>query len=132
VRMNEDKVHTKDLCWSVGMVYGPKGPPEVSTTGTGVDGVLHDYKAHYELCGWDSGLWVWVRNEKNWKLLGYMDTDLAGDVDTRKSTSGIIVFFLGNNLISWLSQKQKVVALSTCEVAYIEAASDACHGIWLA
>jgi hypothetical protein len=39
--MSEDKVRTKDLCWSVGMIYGPRGLPGVSTVGLGVDGVLH-------------------------------------------------------------------------------------------
>jgi hypothetical protein len=33
-------VHTKDSCWSVGMVYGSRGQPGVSTAGLGVDGVL--------------------------------------------------------------------------------------------
>lgn len=54
---------------------------------------------------------------------------MAGDVDTRKSTTGIL-FFLGNNLVSWQSQKQRVVALSSCESEYIAAASAACQGIW--
>ena len=38
--MSDDKVHTKDSCWSVGMIYGPRGLPGVSTAGPGVDGVL--------------------------------------------------------------------------------------------
>jgi hypothetical protein len=38
--MSEDKVRTKDSCWSVGMVYGPSGPPRVSIACPGVDGVL--------------------------------------------------------------------------------------------
>jgi transposase InsO family protein len=42
--------------------------------------------------------------ERNWRLIGYSDSDLAGDVDTRKSTSGLL-FFLGKNLVSWQSQK---------------------------
>jgi hypothetical protein len=33
VCMSEDKVYTKDLCWSVGMVYDPRGLSRVSTTG---------------------------------------------------------------------------------------------------
>jgi hypothetical protein len=41
VRMSEDKVLTKDSCWSVGMIYNPRGLPEVSTVGPKVDGVLH-------------------------------------------------------------------------------------------
>jgi hypothetical protein len=31
--MSEDKVRTKDLCWSVGMIYGSREMPEVSITG---------------------------------------------------------------------------------------------------
>jgi hypothetical protein len=42
------------------------------------------------------------------------------------------MFFLGYSPVSWQSQKQKVVALSYCEVEYIAAAIAACQGIWLA
>jgi hypothetical protein len=38
--MSEDKVRTKDPCWSVGTIYDPKELPGVSTAGPGVDGVL--------------------------------------------------------------------------------------------
>jgi hypothetical protein len=55
---------------------------------------------------------------------------LAGDVDSRKSTSGVI-FFLGERAISWKSVKQKVVALSSCEAEYIAAATASCQGVWL-
>ena len=44
-------------------------------------------------------------------LLGYTDSDQAGDLVQRKSTSGVL-FFLGSNLITWSSQKQRIVALS--------------------
>ena len=64
------------------------------------------------------------------KLTGYSDSDLAGDVDDRKSTSGA-VFLLGSNLVTWVSQKQRVVALSSCEAEYIASANAACQGIWL-
>ena len=32
--MSEDKVRTKDSCWSVGTIYDPSELPEVSTAGT--------------------------------------------------------------------------------------------------
>jgi hypothetical protein len=64
------------------------------------------------------------------KLLGFSDSDLAGDIDDRKSTSGS-VFFVGMNLVTWVSQKQNVVALSSCEAEYIASANAACQGIWL-
>jgi hypothetical protein len=63
-------------------------------------------------------------------LIGFSDSDMAGDVDTRKSTTGVL-YFLGRNLISWQSQKQKVVALSSCEAEYIAATTAACQGVWL-
>ena len=51
------------------------------------------------------------------ELVGYSDADWAGDVDTRKSTSGY-VFMLGKAIVSWASKKQSVVALSTTEAEY--------------
>ncbi|KAJ8748677.1 hypothetical protein K2173_008122 [Erythroxylum novogranatense] len=57
-------------------------------------------------------------DKESYKLMGYADSDLAGDVDDRKSTTGVI-FFLGENPITWSSQKQKTVALSSCEVEYV-------------
>jgi hypothetical protein len=64
-------------------------------------------------------------------LIGFSDTDFAGDVDARKSTTGVI-FFLTNNLITWQSTKQKVVAQSSCESEYITAANVMCRTFWLA
>jgi hypothetical protein len=46
------------------------------------------------------------------RLLGFSDAYMGGDIDTRKSTTGVL-FFFGPCAISWQSQKQKVVALSS-------------------
>jgi hypothetical protein len=73
---------------------------------------------------------VYTKGEAGLKLHGYSDSDHAGDIDDRKSTSGM-VFYLGCNPISWCSQKQKVVALSSCEAEYIAASTAACQGLWL-
>jgi hypothetical protein len=77
------------------------------------------------------GLFYARRKGEPLKLIGYSDADMAGDIDTRKSTSGII-YFLGESPITWQSAKQKVVALSSCEAEYIAAAVAACQGVWLA
>ena len=55
---------------------------------------------------------------------------MAGDIDGRQSTSDVLVF-LGSALISWLSLKQKVVALSMCKAEYVAAATVACQAVWL-
>ncbi|WVZ50199.1 hypothetical protein U9M48_001476 [Paspalum notatum var. saurae] len=63
-------------------------------------------------------------------LVGFSDSDHAGDLDDRKSTTGV-AYFLGPSLVSWASQKQKTVALSSCEAEFVAAASAACQGVWL-
>jgi hypothetical protein len=55
-------------------------------------------------------------------LVGYSDSDHVGDIDTSKSTSGIL-FFFDKCLISWQSVKQQVVSLSSCETEYIAAST---------
>ncbi|KAL5040636.1 hypothetical protein RTP6_7843 [Batrachochytrium dendrobatidis] len=56
----------------------------------------------------------------NTTLVGYCDADWAGDVDSRKSTSGYTCF-LGNSCILWRSTKQTSVAISTMEAEYAAA-----------
>jgi len=51
-------------------------------------------------------------------LSGFSDSDWAGDIDDRKSTSGF-EFLLSKGAISWQASKQKVVALSTTEAEYL-------------
>jgi hypothetical protein len=63
-------------------------------------------------------------------LTVFSDADMAGDVDGRRSTSGVLVF-LGSSPIAWQSLKQKMVALSTCEAEYVAAATAACQVVWL-
>jgi hypothetical protein len=63
--------------------------------------------------------------------VGYCDSDLAGDIDTRKSTTDAL-FFLGKSLVSWQSLKQRVVALSSCEAEYIAATTAVTQAISMA
>jgi hypothetical protein len=44
VRMSEDKVRTKDSCWSVGTIYDPRELPGVSTAGPGIGRGVTLYK----------------------------------------------------------------------------------------
>ncbi|XP_022875774.1 uncharacterized protein LOC111394250 [Olea europaea var. sylvestris] len=70
------------------------------------------------------------KKENNFNLVGYTDSDWAGSLVDRKSTSGYI-FCLGTNIISWSSRKQRSIALSSAEAEYIAAADAACEAVWL-
>ena len=74
---------------------------------------------------------IYERRKERVQLTGFSDSDFAGDVDARKSTT-CVIFFLGGSPITWQSTKQKVVAQSSCEAEYIAAANAACQGMWLA
>ena len=76
----------------------------------------------------DHGL-VFERSD-DFQLIGYSDADWAGDLHSRKSTSGYI-FKLGECMISWKSHKQPVVALSTTEAEYIALCTATQEGVWL-
>ncbi|XP_074356316.1 secreted RxLR effector protein 161-like [Apium graveolens] len=68
-------------------------------------------------------------NESTQDLCGYSDIDLAGDVTDRRNTGGMC-FYLNGGLISRASQKQRVIALSSCEAEYMAATYAACQSIW--
>ena len=53
-------------------------------------------------------------------LSGFVDSYLAGDVDTRRSTTRY-VFTVGGTVVSWISRLQKVNPLSTTKVKYVAA-----------
>ncbi|KAF7164704.1 hypothetical protein CNMCM5623_009117 [Aspergillus felis] len=63
-------------------------------------------------------------------VVGYVDADYAGCIDTRRSTTGY-VFMFGNGPISWASKLQSVVSLSTCEAEYTAIVHAAKEAIWL-
>lgn len=63
-------------------------------------------------------------------IVAYTDADMAGDVDSRKSTSGYLVTYSGG-AVAWQSRLQKCVALSTTEAEYV-AATEACKELlWM-
>ncbi|XP_047309565.1 secreted RxLR effector protein 161-like [Impatiens glandulifera] len=64
------------------------------------------------------------------KLVGYVDSNYANDRDNRKSTT-FYVFTLCGSCISWKSQLQPIVALSTTESEYVAATEAFKEAIWL-
>jgi hypothetical protein len=76
---------------------------------------------HYVAGTLDHGLY-YPRCPGEAHLIGYSDSDHAGDIDTSKSTS-VILFFFGKSLVSWQSVKQQVMAFFSCEAEYIAAST---------
>ena len=64
------------------------------------------------------------------KLQGYVDADFFSDINSRTNTIGF-VFTLGGTTISWASNLQKIVTLSTTEAKYVAATEVEKEMIWL-
>lgn len=60
------------------------------------------------------------------KLTSFCDSDWCEDKFERRSTMGY-VFKLLNSPISWFSEKQAIVALSSCECEYISVCNATCQ-----
>jgi len=63
-------------------------------------------------------------------LHGYSDSDFAGDIELRKSTSGF-VYFMAGGIISAQSKRQSITALSTTEAEYYGLAKAVMEATWL-
>eukprot|EP00253_Pinus_taeda_P014314 PITA_14314 len=63
-------------------------------------------------------------------LVGFTDSDWAGDPDDRKSTAGY-VFTLGSGPITWACKKQAAISLSSAEAEYRGAVETSKEALWL-
>lgn len=73
---------------------------------------------------------IMYEKEKKSCLVGYSDSDYVGDCKTRRSTTGY-AFVFDNRLITWMSQRQKMVTLSTIETEYVAASAAAREAVWV-
>jgi Reverse transcriptase (RNA-dependent DNA polymerase) len=63
-------------------------------------------------------------------LTGYADADFAGDVGSRKSTTGYVFMYQGC-AVSWRSKLQPIVTLSSTEAEYVALCSAAQEAVYL-
>ena len=77
----------------------------------------------------DYGL-IFRAKDNSCSLTGYSDADWAGDLDTRRSTSGY-VFQIEGSTVSWRSKKQTCVSKSTTEAEYVALSLAAQETVWL-
>ncbi|XP_031283142.1 secreted RxLR effector protein 161-like [Pistacia vera] len=73
---------------------------------------------------------VFCKRNASLDLVGYVDVDFVGDRDSRKSTTAYY-FTLGGNCVSWKSQLQPLVALSTTEAKYVTVSDAFKEATWL-
>lgn len=71
-----------------------------------------------------------IKYGKEAMLEGWVDSDFAGDTESRKSTTGF-VFTLHGGAISWRSRMQRLVATSTATAEYVAAAEATKDSLWL-
>ncbi|GAA0152490.1 hypothetical protein LIER_10960 [Lithospermum erythrorhizon] len=64
------------------------------------------------------------------ELLTYTDSNYAGDLDYRRSTSGY-AFIFSSGAVAWSSKKQPIVTLSTIEAEFVVAAFCTCQALWM-
>lgn len=107
-------------------------------------GVLARFSSNPGMAHWKAlkHLCRYVQGTKDFKLcyqpdpehtqmfVTYADADFGGDVDSRRSTSGMVVK-IGSGAVSWSSKLQAILTLSTTEAEYISAVAAGQEIIWL-
>ncbi|GJS20855.1 uncharacterized mitochondrial protein-like protein [Tanacetum coccineum] len=62
---------------------------------------------------------LWYPKDTSFNLTTFSDSDHAGCLDIRKSTSGGIQFLGGNKLVSWSLKKQDCTSMSSAKAEYV-------------
>lgn len=70
------------------------------------------------------------KSDKAESLIGYADSDWAGDVNDSKSTSGFVFKVFGNT-VTWTTHKQDVVSQSSTEAEYAAVAEAMNEAEWI-
>ncbi|GJS49813.1 retrovirus-related pol polyprotein from transposon TNT 1-94 [Tanacetum coccineum] len=73
---------------------------------------------------------LWYPKDSGFELTAFSDADHAGCLYTRKSTSGGIQF-LGDKLVSWMSNKQNCTAMSSAEAEYVALSASCAQVMWM-
>ena len=121
-----------------GLNYLSHTGPDITYAVSVVSGFMHGPTKHHlgavkrilRYVARTIGFGIWYSNVSNSNFFGFTDSDWAGCLEDRKSTSGYM-FSLGSGAISWSSKKQDKVALSSLEVEYVVVTASAYQTVWL-
>nr|GEX80666.1 ribonuclease H-like domain, reverse transcriptase, RNA-dependent DNA polymerase [Tanacetum cinerariifolium] len=116
-------LHTRpDLSYSVGILSTFMQDPKD-----------HHLKAVKQVIGHIKGTkehGIIYKKEGGCKITGYNDSSYRINTDQGKGTTGI-VFYFGESDITWCTQKQPTIALSSCESEFMAATRAAYQALWL-
>ncbi|GJS23266.1 retrovirus-related pol polyprotein from transposon TNT 1-94 [Tanacetum coccineum] len=74
---------------------------------------------------------LWYPKDTSFELTAFSDSNHAGCLDSRKSTSGGIQFLGGDKLVSWSSKKQDCTSMSSAEAKYMSLSLCCAQVLWL-
>ncbi|GJU22009.1 hypothetical protein Tco_1155351 [Tanacetum coccineum] len=76
-------------------------------------------------------MFLWYLKDTGFKLTAFSDSDHAGCLDSRKSTSGGLQFLGGDKLVSWSSKNQDCTSMSSTEAEYVSLSTCCAQVLWL-
>nr|GEY43291.1 retrovirus-related Pol polyprotein from transposon TNT 1-94 [Tanacetum cinerariifolium] len=74
---------------------------------------------------------LWYPKDTGFELTAFLDSDHAGCLDSRKSTSDGIQFLGGDKLVSWSSKKQDCTSMSSAEAEYVSLSACCAQVLWM-
>nr|GEU61079.1 hypothetical protein [Tanacetum cinerariifolium] len=74
---------------------------------------------------------LWYPKDTGFKLTAFSDSNHAGCLDSRKSTSGGIQFLGGDKLVSWSSKKQDCTSMSSAKAEYVSLSTCYAQVLWM-
>ncbi|GJT11259.1 hypothetical protein Tco_0858301 [Tanacetum coccineum] len=74
---------------------------------------------------------LWYPKDTGFELTAFSDSDHAGCLDSRMSTSGGIHFLGGDKLVNWSSKKQDCTSMYSTEAEYVSLSACCAQVLWL-
>nr|GFA70109.1 retrovirus-related Pol polyprotein from transposon TNT 1-94 [Tanacetum cinerariifolium] len=74
---------------------------------------------------------LWYPKDTGFELTSFLDSDHAGCLDSRKSTSGGIQFLGGDKLVRWSSEKHDCTLMSSVEAGYVSLYACCAQVLWM-
>nr|GEX01510.1 retrovirus-related Pol polyprotein from transposon TNT 1-94 [Tanacetum cinerariifolium] len=74
---------------------------------------------------------LWYPKDTGFELTAFLDSNHAGCLDSRKSTSGGIQFLGGDKLVSWSSKKQDCTSMSLVKAEYVSLSACCAQVLWM-